>query len=233
MSISPLYSQISGFIKTLKWHKLDDMIKDEKLEYKVDHDKKKNNYLNYINTVIEYLGKDKNVINNIIKEIKKYKCKIYCENKNQDNCITRCTDEINRYDILLSLLFTYILIYDKLNYNNIIKQIDEEIKEIENDIEVMTKHNKREIYNKYLDSIKFIYENKLIDESAFNVQILEKIKENKIKYKTHITKNYYDDCIKSIKDVNIKDYNIKYVNIEDDSSIKSIIKNVSMNSCII
>jgi hypothetical protein len=201
ISYSPFYTQIAGLVLKGKWIKTDN-IKGENLEIKIDHDKKIKSYINDLDNVIEYLGKDKKIIKEMIINIKEKKCENYCT-KNREKCENECKNKLNRFDVLISILTTYQLIFEKLNYDYIKRQMDFDISEIEKDIDNLDNKNKDKMFIKYKDSINLINKNldKKIEVYTFNRDTLKKIKENKINYYKSFKNNYYDNCLKSIESI--------------------------------
>ena len=86
-SYNPLYTQFYGLFIKGKWNKLDNDLKSKNLEHTIDHKVQIDKYMEIINKVLIYLGKDINNMKEILNQYKRSKCKNYCNNNIFNNNI--------------------------------------------------------------------------------------------------------------------------------------------------
>jgi hypothetical protein len=213
ISVSPLYSQFHGLFTKGKWLKVSNELKDEKIEYKIESSDKLKKYIYHIENILEYLNKNnkellKKILENI-KNIKDEKCIKYCENKD-DNCNENCKKNINRFQLLVSIIIVYQLLNEKIKYEELKKSLQDEIYELETLLNEKDKLKNQDfkvnMFNKYKDSIDYINKNKKESEkiilTKLNYTIFENILENKKKYLQYImsmgSNYYYNNCIITI-----------------------------------
>lgn len=232
ISVSPFYTQIHTLFKTGEWKSMDkakSMLQPgQNLEYKINHEKMLQNHIYKIKRIIGYLTKDnKDEIKKILNEIQSkkkikcdsYCCNIYCVTKKEDeNCNKDCEKQINRFEILTAIVTVYQILKDKIQYNNIINSLKDEISELEKIIDLKDQDNilkktktddklSRELLDKYEQSILFLKKNnkdKKINYDIPNFDMFKNILENKKLYLNKLSddKNDYDQCVKIISEEN-------------------------------